>query len=157
MKSFISFVIVSVLLLAAYPADSQVTKSLVELRKELYAAHKDLQLMLKTTDDTAIVYTLWTTSAQTIIRLDAYFMMVGITDSYRDKGFTKDAADYMLVWLKEIRRDNDSNLKGIKAPEDSARATKEITGRLNQILMKLKVYLDTEIKVLQKLKDALSG
>jgi hypothetical protein len=41
MKSFISFVIVSVLLLAAYPADSQVTKSLT-ITKDI----KDFIIML---------------------------------------------------------------------------------------------------------------
>jgi len=126
-----------------------------QLRGKIYDEYKSLEAALQKTKDTALIFSLRDTCMITIVQLDAYITMIGMMDSVRDKGLNKGTIDYIVLWLNEMRRTNDLNIKNLALPREMQKDTQVHSENMMRYFNELRTYADTELRKLAKLQELL--
>ena len=157
MKKIIAVTLFFFLLLPAACAGAEGATRLLELRGKIFEEYQALQGALATTKDVAVVYGLSDQCLTTIIRLDAYFTMIGVMDSVRDSGLNENSLSYILVWLNGIKNVNGGNMKNLLAKYEVGKDTADHLKKVNSYFMQLGIYVDSEIKQLTILRDAFAA
>lgn len=149
---FVTLFLVLCLRLSAYAADT----GLLDMRNKIFAEANNIQLLLSDVKrnslwkDAVLINSMWDSCIMTMTQLDAYFSMLGIFNTIKDKDVNETSTKYLIDWLNEMKKANDMNitsLQGMSAQSldsetklhmDSlktyfAELTKKIEGELNKI------------------------
>ena len=153
MRKLLSVALVAILFFASN-VRAEPTK-LFELNKKMYQEYQALQEFLPKTKDVALGYTMWDSSIITIIQLNAYFSMVGIIDSIGRGVIKEKSVEYLVIWLNDIKRKNEINLRSIAMVKPTEEETSAHAKKLGGYFMELNVQVDNELKRLGLLKNAI--
>ncbi len=86
---------------------------LLDMRNKIFRECRAIQPLLKNSKDIIVVNSMWSSGIMTVSQLDAYFSMVGIFNTIKDKDLTEDPAAYLIKWLDEIKKTNELNIKSL--------------------------------------------
>lgn len=130
-KLIVILVLFVICSLRSYALDTM----LFDIRNTFFKESKEIKaLMSPQSQETALITSLWDTCILTITQIDAYFSMLGVFNSVKEKNLNKTSTDVLMSWLNEIKRTNDLNLENLNSlqlPEKS---------RLQSSVERLKIY-----------------
>jgi hypothetical protein len=86
---------------------------ILDIRNNIFKECREIQLLLGISKDIIVVNSMWSSGILTICQLDAYFSMVGIFNSVKDRYFSEDPVDYLIRWLDEIKNTNELNIRSL--------------------------------------------
>lgn len=106
---FITLIFVTFLNFNAYAAEIP----LLDMRNKIFRECRDTQPLLRNPRDIIVVNSMWSSGIMTVSQLDAYFSMVGIFNTIKDRDLTGDPVIYLMKWLNEIKNTNELNIKSL--------------------------------------------
>lgn len=92
--------------LSAYGLDN----SFLDIRNKFFEESKEIKSLLTSSKDAILLSSMWDTCLLTMSELDAYFHMLGIFNTIKEKDLSEDAVNYLAKWLTEIKRNNELNI-----------------------------------------------
>jgi len=117
MKRFIGIMVLLVIIVltacGAYAA--QDVSKLVDIRNRIFEQSKEVKILFSDTKNVVLLSSMWDSCLMTISQIDAYFYMIGITNTIKDKDLSIDAIDLVLKWLDNIKKTNDLNISSLNA------------------------------------------
>ena len=121
--------------------------TLFDIRNKIYEESKELRPLLDDPKDAILANNMWDTCIIVTTQLDAYFSMLGILNTVKDKNLTEVSVDYLIDWLNDTRTKNQTN---IKALEDTSvargKTTKKHMEKLKAHLEELDQLLEDELE-----------
>jgi hypothetical protein len=111
MKKIILIILVFVIFLNfnAYAAEIP----LLDMRNRIFKECRDIQPLLRNSKDIIVINSMWSSCIMTVTQLDAYFSMVGIFNTVKDKVLTENPVIYLMKWLSEVKNTNELNIKSL--------------------------------------------
>lgn len=111
MKKIIFVVLVLVLVLSfnGYALDT----GLLDMRGKIFQESKEIKTLLPSSKNALLVSSMWDSCLIAVSQLDAYFSMVGIFNTIKQKDWTEVSFNYLITWLKEIKTTNNLNIKSL--------------------------------------------
>lgn len=154
MKRRIACVAVLVLLMCTQVYAANPT--LLDMRTKLLKESADIKSLLVKSTDAVLVSSLWDACVLTMTQLDAYFSLMGMFTTIRKDAQVQSAVDYMIGWVREIKRSNDLNIKSMSTIlEGLEAATAKKLDVLKTYYRELNSQLASEERKLNSLKAAL--
>lgn len=153
MRKTVAILILFILLGSqAYALDT----GLVDMRARAFEESKTLKPLLTKSKDMILLNSLWDACIITISQLDAYFSMVGIFNTINKEDATQEAVNYLISWLKEIKKANDVNIISLSAVTQAIEPNTVVyMEKLRGYFKDLNQQLDSELERLSALKNAL--
>ncbi len=99
----------------------------LDIRNKIFKESKDIKALLPSSKDVYLINSMWDSCVLAMSQLDAYFSMLGIYNTIKRENITQTALDYLINWLKEIKRSGELNIKSLgkmlaEVQDDEARA-----------------------------------
>jgi len=88
---------------------------LLDMRNKIFRECREIQPLLRNSKDIIVVNSMWSSGIMTVSQLDAYFSMVGIFNTAKDKDLTEDPVIYLVKWLSEIKETNELNIRSLSS------------------------------------------
>lgn len=128
--------------LRAYGLDN----SFLDIRNKFFEESKEIKALLVSSKDAILLSSLWDTCLLTMSGLDAYFHMLGIFNTIKDKDLSEDAVNYLAKWLAEIKRNSELNINILNSGPYSVQADTGIhIEKLKGFLVELNKRIDAEL------------
>ncbi|MBI3602071.1 MAG: hypothetical protein HY209_04185 [Candidatus Omnitrophica bacterium] len=128
---------------------------LMDIRNKVLVESQEIKALLIKTKDVILVNSMWDSCVMAISQLDAYFSQLGIFNTIRKEEVTDTAINFLVNWLKEIKKTNDLNIESLSS------VTQNIEAKTKLSLEKLKGYyadlngqIDEEFAKLAALRKA---
>lgn len=126
----------------AYALDN----SFLDMRNKFFEESKEIKLLLVSSKDAILLSSMWDTCLLAISQLDAYFHMLGIFNTIKEKDLNEDALDYIAKWLAEIKRNSELNVSILSAGYISSEPDTQVhIGKLKSYLGELSKKTDREL------------
>ncbi len=110
-RIMIMLILVSLLSSQAYALDT----GLINMRAKIFEESKAIKPLLTKSKDIILLSSLWDSCVIAMSQLDAYFSLVGIFNTIKKEDATDTAVNYLMDWLREIKKTNDVNIIGLSA------------------------------------------
>ena len=128
--------------------------SFVDIRSKIFEEANEIKAHLATSKDALLLSSMWDSCLMAMRELDAYFQMLGIFNTIKEKDISEEAVVFLSKWLSEIKAGSELNIKILDEtayPTEAQSATsiariKNVFGELNRIIV---VELD-KISLLRK-------
>jgi hypothetical protein len=132
--------------------------ALINKRSEILEESKKIKSLLTKSQDVILVNSMWDACVLTMTQLDAYFLMVSVFNTIKRKDISKEAVDYLITWLKEIKKTNDVNIKSLNAVSRDLDPNTEVHRAVLKVYYnKLNGEIDSELKKITLLKKSAKG
>lgn len=132
----------SVYALGVHAADN----SFLDIRNKFFEESKEIKALLPSSKDALLLSSMWDTCLLTMSELDAYFHMLGIFNTIKEKDLSEDAVNYLAKWLTEIKRNNELNIGILNSGSYSFEpGTRVHIEGLKSYLDELNKRIDTEL------------
>jgi hypothetical protein len=95
----------------AYALDT----TLLEMRNEVFEESKKIKPLLADSKDIVLVNSMWDSCIITMTQLDAYFTILSVFNTIKNEDLTKEAINYLVLWLNQIKSTNELNIKSLNA------------------------------------------
>lgn len=129
---------------------------LLDIRNKIFEESKSVKNLLKDSKDVILISSLWDACIMANSQLDAYFFMIGIFDTIKKENATKNAIDYLMTWLDQLKKTNELNLRSLDNMSEPVDAgTKSHIKILKGYFSDLNKELDKEIATLSLYKKTL--
>jgi hypothetical protein len=151
-RIFIALALVFLLCFNAY-AQTQV---FVNMRNELFQESKKIKSLLTSSKDVFLLSSMWDACVMAMTQIDAYFSMLGIFNTIKEKDLSDVPIDYLSGWLSSIKQSNELNIKSLNSSEPIEENTKVYMEKLKSSFTKMNAALDNEISRLSLLKKSLT-
>lgn len=139
-------VIIIVLLIFCVSYAHAFSNPLVGMRNKIFEEAKQIKSSLTQTQDIVLVNSMWDSCIMTVSQLDAYFSLVGIFNTIKKDNITESAINYLVDWLKQIKKTAELNIKSLDAIINPLEAkTKAQMDTLKQNFSDLNSRIDTEL------------
>lgn len=149
---FIALLLAFSISLKAYGLDN----SFLDIRNKFFEESKEIKSLLVSSKDAILISSMWDTCLLTMSGLDAYFHMLGIFNTIKERDLSEDAANYLARWLSEIKRNNELNINIIDSGSYSVEPdTKIHIERLKDYLSELNKRIDTELNKISILNQSI--
>lgn len=149
---FCAFILIIFLQLNAYSLDT----GLLDIRNKIFDESKVIKPLIATSTDSVLLSSMWDSCLIIIANIDAYFFMLGIFYAVKNEDLTEETVNYLITWLKRIKKTNNMNIKGL---DDIAEITDD---RIKVHIRILKTYfekldnlLDAEISKVDTIRKSL--
>lgn len=140
--SVIALILVVSMTLNAYAAGN----TLLDMRGKILKESKEIKTLLTGSRDVYLINSMWDSCVLAMTQLDAYFSMLGIFNAIPKENTTQAAVDYLLSWLREIKKSNELNVKSLNSISDTIEpGTKTHLGILKAYFIELNSHIDAEI------------
>lgn len=129
--------------------------NLMNIRRKIFNEAEEIKALLSPkSKDTILITSAWNSCLMTAVQLDGYFNMVGIFNTVKQKDWTREALDYLLNWLDQLKKINELNIKNIDASPPKAEAgVKNRLSKIRENFIELGEELDREISSLKKVRQ----
>lgn len=141
-----AFIIILTVILSVNINVYALDNSFLDIRNKFFAESKEIKSLLTSSKDAILLSSMWDTCLLTMSGLDAYFHMLGIFNTIKERDLTEDAVNYLAKWLTEIKRNNELNiniLSGGSYPTEPD--TKPHIEKLKSLLDTLNKGIDGEL------------
>ncbi len=154
MKKLISGILALIIFLCvnAYTLDT----GLLDIRNRIFDESKMIKPMIAASTDSVLLSSMWDSCLISIAHIDAYFFMLGIFNAVKDEDLSEETVDYLITWLKRLKKTNNINIKGLDNIAEITDDRIKIHIRiLKNYFDKLDNLLDTEINKVNTIKKSL--
>jgi len=148
------FIALALVILLCFNAYAQTT-SFVNMRSELFEESKTIKALLISSKDVFLLSSMWDACVMTMTQMDAYFSMLGIFNTIKEKDLSEPPIDYLSGWLSAIKQSNELNIKSLNSSEPIEENTRVHMEKLKASFTKMNAMLDNEIGKLSLLKKSL--
>ncbi len=118
MKKIILFVLIPVLALNYAIAASGPT--IMDMRNEIFSNSQEIKSHLKDSKDPILLNSMWDSSIMAVSQLDAYFYIVGIFNTIKEKDLSDASFNYLVDWLNQMKNTNELNIKSLNTAESTS-------------------------------------
>jgi hypothetical protein len=150
-RIFITLVLVVLLCFNAYAQ----TATFVNMRNELFQESKTMKALLTGSKDVYLLSSMWDACVLTMTQIDAYFSMLGIFNTIKEKDLSEPPIDYLSGWLSAIKQSNELNIKSLNSSVPIEENTKVHMDKLKASFTRMNASIDNEIGRLSLLKKSL--
>ena len=149
-RLFFSALIVFIFLSSSvYAIDTR----LLDLRNRILNESDELRVLLPNSKDAVILVSMFDSCLIAASQIDAYFHMLGIFESIKEKDLTDVAFDFILSWLNEIKNTNNLNIKNLSASTQTNVPTTQVhVEKLKGYFIEFNNRIKTEIDTVSMLK-----
>lgn len=149
--AFITAIFIFIASFSAYG----LSNSFLDIRNKFFEESKEIKSLLTRSKDAILLSSMWDTCLLTMSSLDAYFHMLGIFNTIRQRDLTEDAVNYLAKWLTEIKRNNELNINILNSGSYSVEPeTKNHIERLRGYLDALNKRIDAELNKISVLEQS---
>jgi hypothetical protein len=135
----------------AYAIDTK----LFDLRNRIFDESKELKALLSGSKDVVILASMFNSCLIATLQIDAYFHMLGIFESIKEKDLTAAPFEFILSWLDQIKSFNNLNLKNLTSPaEATVPTTQAHIEKLKEYFVEFNSGIKTEIDTILMLKKS---
>ena len=107
-KAILVFSVLGLLLsFNAYALDN----SFVNIRSRIFEESKQIKALLTTSKDAILLSSMWDSCLMTMRELDAYFHMLGIFNTIKQRDLDEDAVIFLSRWLSEVKAGSELNIR----------------------------------------------
>ena len=154
MKIFFSILLALGLLFSSYAY--ALDNSFVNIRSKIFEESKEIKALLTTSKDAVLLSSMWDSCIMTIRELDAYFYMLGIFNTIKERDLSEDAGIFLSRWLSEIKAGGELNIRILteSAYPTEGQAAIHIA-RLKNYLGELNKKIDSELNKISLLREAI--
>ncbi len=150
----IAFVVLALFLfstVASYAFESK----LLTIYNQIFDESKKIKALLASTKDVLVMNTLWDSCLVTVTQLEAYFFMLSVFNTIKDKEAEDASADYLINWLTKTKSTSELNIKSLDAFTMTVEPNTQLhMAALKVYYKKLNSEIDEEVKKLSILKKA---
>lgn len=130
--------------------------SFVNIRSKFFEEAKEIKALLTTSKDAILLSSMWDSCLMTMRELDAYFHMLGIFNTIKQRDLNEDAVIFLSRWLSEIKANSELNIRILS---ESAYPTESQVAihiaRLKNHFGELNKKIDSELDKISLLKEAI--
>jgi hypothetical protein len=147
----IALALVIVLGLNAYALETTV----LDVNNKIFEEAGLIKPLLKDSKDIVLMNSMWDSCIITKTQLDAYFFMIAIFNTIKEKDSIDKAADYLINWLNAVKKTNELNMKSLSSITQLLEPTTEMhIKKLNGYFAELNFKIDQELKNISEIKAA---
>ena len=131
--------------------------AIFDLRNKIFGESKDIKSLISNSENPMLISSIWDTCTLVISEIDAYFSMLAIFNSIEKVKQTREATDYLIDWLRGIKKTNELSIKNIRNIEtvNLAAVEKMHIERIRNFLIQLQTVIDDEIAKVNLIKSSL--
>jgi len=139
-----------------------VDTALLDIHNKIFAEAKEIQSLLSDVKqkalwkDAVLINSMWDSCIMTMTQLDAYFSMLGIFNTIKQKDIDETSINYLVDWLNSIKNNNSLNIRSLDEvsiqPVDAE--TKLHIGKLKRNFEELNRNIDVELNKLTLFKKS---
>ena len=121
--------------------------AIFDLRNKIFDESKGIKALIAESESPILISTVWDSCTLIISEIDAYFSMLAIFNSVKKEAQTKTAAEYLIDWLRGVKRTNELNIKNIRNIDLEAISPEErrYIKKLRDIFVQLEDVIGEEI------------
>jgi len=135
----------------AYAIDTK----LFDLRNRIFDESKELKALLPGSKDAFILASMFDSCLIATLQIDAYFHMLGIFESIKEKNLTAAPFEFILSWLNQMKSFNNLNLKNLTSPAEATVPTTQVhIEKLKEYFTEFNNSIKTEVDTVSMLKKA---
>lgn len=130
--------------------------SFLDIRNKIFEESQEIKSLLPNSKDAILLSSVWDTCLIAMSQLDAYFHMLGIFNTIKEKDLSREAAAELSQWLSEIKRSSELNIKILN---ESARpveaSTKDHIEKIKSYFGGLNLKIDAELGKISSLDKSI--
>jgi len=150
-----SLVVLTLVLGLSVNAHAQAT-GLMEVRNKVLTESREIKALLPATKDVILVSSMVDSCILTTSQLDAYFSMVGIFNTIKDKELAEDPVIYLTKWLEEMKKTNRLNIESLDSIAYKVEPTTKVhIGKLKDYFSHLNNLINGELVRVSALQRSL--
>ncbi len=124
-----------------------------DMRNKIFEESKEIKEFFVRSQDSIVLASLFNACILSMSQLDAYFNMLGIFETIQDEDLSDMAVDFLVNWLREIKRTNELSLKSLTdIPQPLELKTQEHIARLKFYFRQLDSIADEELDKLSLIR-----
>ena len=128
-----------------------------DMRNRLFEESKEIKSLIAKSKDSVVLTGMFDSCMLSMAQLDAYFSMLGIFYSVKDKEGTLTALNFLLNWINEIIRTNDIIIGSFVSSQIAVeKKTQEHLAKLQNYYAQLNTLLNGELKKITAIKLSLT-
>ncbi len=150
---FVVLVLVVVLCFNAYAFET----GLIDMRGKLFEESRQIKPLMVLSKNALLVSSMWDSCLIAVTQLDAYFSMVGIFNTIKQKDWSESPFDYLITWLNEIKTTNSLNIKSLS--EDFNALEPDVKRHIEKLISyfnELNRRIDSDLAKISTLKKSLT-
>lgn len=130
---------------------------LLDMRGKIFQESKQIKPLLVSSKNAVLVSSMWDSCLIAVTQLDAYFSMVGIFNTVKQKDWTESSFNYLITWLNEIKSTNSLNIKSLSGALNALEPdVKRHIERLISYFNELNRRIDSDLAKISTLKKSLA-
>ncbi|MCQ9205507.1 MAG: hypothetical protein NG737_04260 [Omnitrophica bacterium] len=151
MKRAVIFLLILFVLSSSYVYGFEAT--LLGLRKELFEKSKEIKVALTGSKDPILMSSLWDSCIMSMSQMDAYFAMLGILNTIKDKDRSEATLKPISGWLRGMKNTNELNVKSLDSVTNVfGQSTKKHIRILKTYFVLLSNLIDKELEKISLLE-----
>jgi len=131
---------------------------LLDIHNQIFEESKKIKDLFRTTKDVILISTMWDSCIITVNQLEAYFFMVSIFNTIKERQLEEKPVGYLMDWLNKIKQTNELNIKSLDDMGQALEPSTELhLAVLKVYYKKLNSEINEELEKLSTLKKSLES
>lgn len=131
--------------------------AIFNLRNQIFSESKEIKSLISDSENPIVISSIWDTCTLIISEIDAYFSMLAIFNSVKKEVQTRAGTDYLLDWLRGVKKTNELNIRNIDNIELNtiSVAERKLIDKIKDLFVQLQTVISEEISKVTIVKKSL--